>query len=111
VNDVEQLRQLIGQRLDQSDATAALRFSEVNRWLEGLTEQVKETNGRVRHHEAVLAGLQPEVKNLGREMGEVKKSRRTLMDDLKANAMLIVSVIVATISFTVAVLGFLGKLR
>lgn len=54
------------------------RFDNIDVRLDDLTEQVRQTNGRVRNGEQALASLQPRVTGLDREMRDVKSDVKTL---------------------------------
>ncbi|MCR4375670.1 MAG: hypothetical protein NUW22_12555 [Acidobacteria bacterium] len=110
-DEIAALRELLIQRFNQSDELHSLRSEEVTRRLDDLTVQVRETNGRVRQHEATLNGHAPRLAAVERDVSdvksEVKAGRRTLFSDLKT----IVLVAIALVTSTVAVLGFFGKLQ
>lgn len=72
-HQIAALKELITQRFDGIDAR-----------LVDLTEQVKETNGRVRMEEAATADFRPRVSALEREMGEEKRFIRKSVDILTA---------------------------
>lgn len=70
MNDVEQLRELIN-----------VRFDAVDQRLDGLTEQVRTTNGRLRSAEGHIADHRPrllaverEIKRFYKEVDEFRKS-------------------------------------
>lgn len=63
MTEYEALKELITQRFNATDAR-----------LDGLTVQVKETNGRLRGAETNIANMQPRLGALEREMGEVRES-------------------------------------
>ena len=94
--EIALLRELITQRFDGLDHR-----------VDALTEQVRETNGRVRDAEWAIADFTPRVKTLEREMGDVRDQTSGENRAIKAWH---IYYGVACIGLTVAVLKFLGRL-
>lgn len=83
------------------------RFDSIDVRLDDLTEQVRETNGRLRTAEGHIANFHPRVRTLEREMSEVRKSptgenRRIRVWD--------VGMVALGISAAMAFLKLIGKL-
>ena len=83
------------------------RFDDLDRRVDALTAQVRETNGRLRLAESAIANFQPRVGALEREMGEVREQSMGENRQIKAWH---IYYGVACIGLTVAVLKFLGRL-
>lgn len=69
--ELQALRDLITQRFDHADDLRRQHSAEIARRLDDLTLQVRETNGRVRAHDAALARMDPEIDMLKREVKEL----------------------------------------
>ena len=95
-SELELLRQLITQRFDALD-----------RRVDALTVQVRETNGRLRIAEGAISDFRPRVGTLEREMGDVRDQAIGENRQIKAWH---IYYGVACIGLTVAVLKFFGRL-
>lgn len=99
--DVDSLKELIEQRFDGLD----LR-------IDSLTEQVKETNGRVRSHESKLSDHTPRLAAAERDIKRLHAPKSEPNDGenrrlTKWDALLVLGAIAAT----VGVMSFLGLLK
>ncbi len=83
------------------------RFDGLDRRVDALTVQVRETNGRLRIAESAISDFRPRVNTLEREMGEV---RDQAIGENRAIKAWHIYYGVACIGLTVAVLKFFGKL-
>lgn len=92
------------------------RFDGVDVRLDDLTEQVRETNGRVRKGESELAGLHPRVETLRHEMRDAKASIESLKrpkEETGENRRIRawdVGLVVTGVGVALAFLKLLGKL-
>jgi hypothetical protein len=92
------------------------RFDAVDVRLDGLTEQVRETNGRVRKSENDISGLQPRVQTLGHEMRDAKVNISALQlrkEETGENRRIRawdVGLVVTGVGVALAFLKLLGKL-
>lgn len=99
--DVDALKELILQRFDGLDAR-----------IDGLTDQVKETNGRVRAHESTLSNYSPRLLAAERDIKRLHPAGRAEPDTgenrrlTKWDALLVLGAIVATVA-TLRLLGML----
>lgn len=96
MNEVS-LKELLTQRFDALDAR-----------VDALTDQVRETNGKLRMAEAAIADFRPRVSTLEREMGSVRLEATGENRAIKAWHVLYG---LACIGGTVGVLRFFGLLQ
>jgi predicted nucleic acid-binding Zn-ribbon protein len=92
------------------------RFDAVDVRLDDLTDQVRETNGRVRKGEHELAGLHPRVETLRHEMRDAKvgiESLKRVKEETGDNRRIRVwdvALVALGVSVALGLLKLLGKL-
>lgn len=98
--DVEALKELI-----------EMRFDNVDRRLDGLTDQVAQTNGRVRNHEAQIPAINERLLAAERD---IKHAREPKADDDGENRRLTkwdALLVLGSIAATVTVIKLIGLIK
>ena len=76
-----QIIALIRERLDATDRSHSDRFDAIDNRLDELTEQVRETNGKVRNHDVHIAGCRPIMAILQEQMRDYKTLYPSIMQE------------------------------
>ena len=109
---------MLGERFDAMERNAAQRFESLERSngqrfdaidgrLDGLTDQVKRTNGQVQSHAQYIAGVKPVVEALQND----RKPYTTLGGENRQITKWDVLLVLGTIVATFSTLKMLGVLR
>ena len=84
MDELKERRMSVDQQIVALKELMLQRFDSIDSRLDALTSEVKETNGRLRTEETLMADVRPRVVTLEREMGEVKGFIRKSVDHLTA---------------------------
>jgi hypothetical protein len=111
--NVEELKAFIDLRITGLEKRVDERFDDVAERVDGLTVQVRETNGRVREHERVLPGHGARILAAERDVKRLADARQVKSDAgenrklTKWDALLVMG----AVGVTVATLKLIGLLK